>query len=97
MEKKVISSSKSPWVSPIVLVLNKDGSARFCVNYRKVNEATRKDGYPIPRIDETVNTLAGATFFSMLDLRSGYWQVEVDPGDQEITAFCTRRVPLNLM
>ena len=89
MEKKVISPSKSPWASPIVLVQKKDGSTRFCVDYRKVNEVTRKDAYPIPRIDETLDTLAGATFFSTLDLRSGYWQVEVDPGDREKTAFCT--------
>ena len=88
-EKKVISPSKSPWASPIVLVQKKDGSTRFCVDYRKVNEVTRKDAYPIPRIDETLDTLTGATLFSTLDLRSGYWQVEVDPKDREKTAFCT--------
>ena len=57
--------------------------------YRKVNEVTRKDAYPIPRIDETLDTLTGATLFSTLDLRSGYWQVEVDLKDREKTAFCT--------
>ena len=88
-KKKVISPSKSPWASPIVLVQKKDGSTRFCVDYRKVNEVTRKDAYPIPRIDENLNTLAGATFYSMLDLRNGYWEVEVDPDDQEKMAFCT--------
>ena len=89
MQKKVISPSKSPWASPIVLVQKKDGSTRFCVDYRKINEVTRKDAYPIPRIDETLDTLAGATLFSTLDLRSGYWQVEMDPKDREKTAFCT--------
>ena len=67
MEKKVISPSKSPWASPIVLVQKRDGSTRFCVDYRKINEVTRKDAYPIPRIDETLDTLAGATLFSTLD------------------------------
>lgn len=88
MEKKVISPSKSPWASPVVLVQKKNGSTRFCVDYRKVYKVTRKDAYPIPRIDETLDTLAGATFFSTLYLRNGYWQVEVDPGDREKTAFC---------
>ena len=89
MQKRVISPSKNPWASPIVLVQKKDGSTRFCVDYRKINEVTRKDAYPIPRIDETLDTLAGATLFSTLDLRSGYWQVEMDPKDREKTAFCT--------
>ena len=71
MEKKVISPSKSPSASPIVLVQKRDGSTQFCVNYQKINEVTRKDAYPIPRIDETLDTLAGATLFSTRDLRSG--------------------------
>ena len=84
VEKKVILPSKSPWASPIMLVQKKDGSTRFCVNYQKVNE----DAYPIPRINETLDTLAGAMLLSTLDLRSGYWQVEVDSKDQEKKAFC---------
>ena len=71
-----------------MLVQKKDESTRFCIDYRQVDEVTRKDAYPIPRIDETLDTLAEATFFSTLDLRSGYWQVEVDPGNREKTAFC---------
>ena len=89
MEKKVISPSKSPWASPIVPVQKKDGSTRFCVDCWKVNEVTRKDAYPIPRIDKILDTLAGAIFFSTLDLKSAYWQVELDPGDQEKMAFCS--------
>jgi len=89
LEKHVITPSTSPWASPIVLVQKKDGSTRFCVDYRKVNSVTRKDAYPIPKIDETLDTLAGAKLFSTLDLRSGYWQVEVKPEHREKTAFCT--------
>ena len=62
---------------------------RFCVDYRKVNSITRKDAYPLPRIDATLDTLAGSQWFSTLDLLSGYWQVEVEETDREKTAFCT--------
>ena len=84
-----LSPSTSPWASPIVLVRKKDGSTRFCVDYRKLNCLTRKDAYPIPKIDETLDTLAGAKLFSTLDLRSGYWQVQVNPEHRDKTAFCT--------
>ena len=89
LERDVIQPSASPWVSPIVLVQKKKGSTRFCVDYRKVNKVTRKDAYPLPRIDDTLDTLSGAKWFSTLDLISGYWQVVVDPKDREKTAFCT--------
>ncbi len=81
--------SKSLWASPIVLVKKKDGSLRLCVDYRKVNEVTRKDAYPIPKVDDTLDVMAGAQWFSTLDLISGYCQVEVDKRDREKTAFCT--------
>ena len=67
----------------------KDGTTRFCVDYRKVNEVTRKDAYPLPRVDDTLDTLAGSKFFSTLDLTTGYWQVEVAPEDQPTTVFTT--------
>ena len=89
LKKGTIRPSQSPWASPIVLVAKKDGSLRFCIDYRKLNKVTRKDAYPIPRVDDTLDTLAGASWFTTLDLISGYWQVEVSPEDREKTAFCT--------
>lgn len=87
--KGVIQPSDSPWSSPIVLARKKDGSVRFCVDYRKVNSVTRKDAYPLPRIDDTLDTLAGSKLFSTLDLKTGYWQVEMADEDRAKTAFCT--------
>ena len=89
LNRGVIQPSNSPWASPIVLVHTKDNSIQVCVDYRRVNAVTRKDAYPLPEVDDTFDTLAGSKLFSTLDLRSGYWQVEVDPKDREKTAFCT--------
>ncbi len=66
--RSVIQPSSSPWASPVVLVPKKDGSLRFCIDYRKVNSVTRKDAYPLPRVDDTLDTLAGSKWFSTLDL-----------------------------
>ena len=89
LAKDVIQRSNSPWASPIVLVQKKDGSTRFCVDYRKVNSITRKDAYPLPRVDDTLDTLSGSCWFTTLDLISGYWQVELEEKDKEKTAFST--------
>ena len=88
LTRGVVEPAHSPWSSPIVLV-KKDGSTRFCVDFRKVNAHTKKDAHPLPRVDDTLDTLGQAKCFSTLDLASGYWQVEVAPEDCEKTAFAT--------
>ena len=82
LERRVIEESVSPWCSPVVLVKKKDGSMRYCIDYRKLNECTKKDAFPLPRIDECLDALAGAKYFSVMDLTSGYWQVEVAKEDR---------------
>lgn len=89
LEAQVIRESSSPYASPIVLVRKKDGSLRMCVDYRLLNAKTRKDAFPLPRIEESLDALAGAQWFSTLDLASGYNQVPVSEKDKPKTAFCT--------
>ncbi|XP_028298451.1 uncharacterized protein LOC114460741 [Gouania willdenowi] len=89
LDSQVISESCSPYASPIVLVQKKDGGIRLCVDYRRLNAKTRKDAFPLPRIEESLDGLAGAKWFSTLDLASGYNQVEVTEKDRVKTAFCT--------
>ena len=71
----------------VVLVRKKDGSLRFCIDFRKLNSRTVKDAYTLPRIFDTIDTLIGAKFFSKLDLRIGYWQVEMKEEDKHKPAF----------
>ena len=103
LNQGVIQHSHSPWASPIVLVRKKDGSHRFCVDYRRLNSITKLDVYPLPRIDDTLDLLAHSRYFSTLDLASGYWQVAMDSKSQEKTAFTThvglyefRKMPFGL-
>ena len=65
-------------MSPVVLAKMKDGTTRFCVDYRQLNKVTLKDSYPLPRIDDTLDAVSGSKWFSTLDLKSGCWQVEMD-------------------
>ena len=85
----VIEPATGPWSSPVVLVQKKDGSTRFCVDFRQLNSLTKKDAHPLPRVDDTLDSLSGAQWFSTIDLASGYWQVEVAEEDKEKTAFST--------
>ena len=87
LEVGAIRKSSSPWASAIVLVRKKDGSLRFCIDLFKLNAQTIKDAYSLPRIDETLDCLGGATIFTSLDLRSGYWQVEMEEESKPLTAF----------
>lgn len=77
-EQGIIEPSDSPWASPMVLVRKKDGGLRFCVDYWKLNQVPRKDSYPLPRINETLEALGGTEWFSTLNLKSGYWQNEME-------------------
>ena len=89
LENDIIRPSASPWSSPVVMVRKKDGSWRFCIDYRKLNAVTHRDAYPLPRIDATLDSLAGCRYFTTLDLASGYRQVAVEESDKEKTAFST--------
>lgn len=90
MQKQgVVQPSVSPWASPVVLVPKKDGSMRFCVDYQRLNSATRKDVYPLPRIDDILTSLGDKHYFSTLDLASGYWQVGLDEQARAKSAFTT--------
>ena len=104
LQYEVIEPSNSPWASPIVLVKKKDGTWRFCIDFRKLNEVTCKDAYPLPQVNDLIDTLSGHKYFTTLDLASGYWQVPVEKSSQEKTAFVIpggdiyhfKRMPLGL-
>jgi hypothetical protein len=85
----IIEPSESSWSAPLLLVEKKDKTWRFCVDYRQLNKVTRKDVYPLPRIDESLDPLAGASWLSALDLVLGYWQCEMEEKDKPKTAFST--------
>ena len=83
----LIEPSCSPWRAPVVMTRKKDGSLRFCTDFRGLNSVTVTDAHPLPRLDAAVDQLSGSVFFSCLDLSSDYWQVELNSEDREKTAF----------
>ena len=89
LQKGIIQESVSPWSSPVVLVKKKDGSYRFCVDFRKVHKVTKVDSFPMPLVADALDSLAGASVFSTLDLKSGFWQIRMQQDSQQKTAFAT--------
>jgi hypothetical protein len=87
LKKNVIRISSSPYAEGIVMALKKDGTLRLCIDYRLLNKITIKDKFPLPRIDDTIDALYGARYFTTLDLLSGYWQIEINEADKHKTAF----------
>ncbi len=99
----VIEPAMSEWASPVVIVPKNDGSARFCVDYRKLNASTIRDAYPIPRMDDCIDSLGEAKIFTTLDCNSGYWQIPIKESDRHKTAFVShmgsyhfKRMPFGL-
>ena len=89
LERGIVQESVSAWSSPVVLVKKKDCSMRFCVDYRKLNKVTKKDSFPLPLIADTLDSLSGTSVYSTLDMKAGYWQIELDPYAREKSAFVT--------
>lgn len=91
VKDELIEPAQSEWASNIVLVKKKDGTLRFCLDYRSLNAVTRGDAYPLPKINECLDSLEGARWFSTLDLTSGYHQIAMNPEDADKTTFVTRK------
>ena len=82
-----IRPSQSTWCNAVVLIWKKDGGLRFCIDFQRLNTRTKKDSYPLPRMQETMESLVGAQFFSTMDLKSGFWQVKMSEKSRQYTAF----------
>ena len=91
LEAKVIERSQSPWSFPLVVVKKKDGSDRMCVDFRTLNKIVRPVSFPLPLIDDILSLLGDAKYFTALDLKSGYWQVQLEEDSKEKTAFACHR------
>ena len=87
-EKDLIEPSTSPWSASVIIVPKKNGSIRFCIDYRKLNKVTIQDSQALPRIDDSLDALGGATWYTTLDLRSGFHQIGIKMQDRPKTAFC---------
>jgi hypothetical protein len=90
LQQKLIVSSRSPWTSPALVVGKANGKLRLVIDYRPLNKVTKPDAYPLPRIADMLDAISHSKYFSTLDLTSGFWQVQMDPADQEKTAFTTK-------
>ncbi len=89
LERGIIEPSISEWSSPVVLIKKKDGSTRFAIDFRRVNQYVKKDSYPLSRIDDCLDALAGSKYFSIMDLNQGFLQMGIAPEDRDKTAFAT--------
>ena len=87
LDGSAIRPSQSPWCNAVVLVRKKDGSLQFCIDFRHLNARTKKDTYPLPRMQETMESMVGTRHFSCMDLKSGFWQVQMDEDSRQYTAF----------
>ena len=87
LDEGAIRSSQSPWCNAVVLVCKKDGGLRFCIDFRRLNYRTKKDAFPLPRMQEMMESMVGAQLFSTMDLKSGFWQVQMAKESQQYTAF----------
>lgn len=103
IEDGVIEECESPWAAPVVMVPKKNNEVRVCIDYRKLNEVTVTDRYPLPRIDDLLHLAKQTLFMSSIDLKAGYWQVRVKDSDRDMTAFITpfglfrfKRMPFGL-
>ena len=89
IQQGIVRHSQSEYASPIVICKKKNGNIRMCVDYRRLNTKTRKDAFPLPGVDEIFYHLTGAKYFSTVDFKSAYNQVEIDESDQHKTVFTT--------
>ena len=87
LDSGAIRPSQSPWCNAVVLVRKKDGSLRFCIDFRRLNAWTKKDAYPLPHMQETMESMVGIRHFSCMDLKNGFWQVQMDEESRQYTAF----------
>ena len=87
LDSGAICPSQSAWCNVVVLVQKKDGGLHFCIDFHHLNACTKKDSYPLPRIQEALESLVGAGHFSCLDLKSGFWQIKMDELSKQNTTF----------
>ena len=99
IKNNVARSSSSPWGSNVILVKKRDGSTRFAINYRQLNDVTIKDSYPMPNVRDTLDKMQGTILFSKMGMASAYWAVPIREEDKPKIAFMTPRrlLEMNVM